>query len=422
MNVLRVFFGLVFSAVGSTTLAMDIEEEFLDMRPIMAPVLRIQMTGPIEHTDPDKLRTILARYDGTYIRDISVTVDSPGGSLAAGLTMGRILNDRDEIVSSDVANQDGTEAICASACVFLYLGADFRYLSNSGRIGVHQFSSTNPDLDGQSALSTAQTISSLLVSYIQEMRVDVNFFERMTDMPAEGIDFVSESDLVRWNVVTGPVYSETAEYHNINGSLGLRLEHVALHGASTMTLLCGDAGLVGVATLQEPESAAIGDFFLVIDAEPYQLTDWDIVKRAEFRTHVAFQLPDQLRDVVADANSFGARIRTPSKELFYGFEQNIRDEKLRDTITNCKTHQVIPKTETLEPVGSMQVFEDRDIDGNDILRTGIKGISFRQCQIECLAYEYCHAVSYVVKSEWCWPKSGVTSSTKRSGVVSATRY
>jgi hypothetical protein len=64
-------------------------------------------------------------------------------------------------------------------------------------------------------MSSAQEISAMIVSYIQEMRVDTELFRRMSETPAEGIDFISRADLERWNVVTGPVYSETSEYQNI---------------------------------------------------------------------------------------------------------------------------------------------------------------------------------------------------------------
>jgi hypothetical protein len=279
---LEVLMRLAFCAFGTSCYGMEFDVEYKDLR-VLNPALRIQMTGPITSEDPAKLLEILSRYDGSDIRDISVSIDSPGGNLSAGILMGRILNKRSEIVSANVSNSDDAPAICASACVFVYLGADYRYLAENGLLGVHQFNSTNPELGGVEAMSSAQLVSAMIVSYITEMRVDTEFFTRMTETPAEGIDFISRADLERWNVVTGPVYSETAEYENLNGSLGLRLEHVSLYGASTMFLLCGKAGIIGVTTLQEPEAVLIGTFSIVIDGRDIQIDDWEIVDRSNFK-------------------------------------------------------------------------------------------------------------------------------------------
>lgn len=412
-------FGLCVFAAPCYGIEFDVE--YKDLRPLMSPVLRIQMTGAITSEDPAKLLEILSAYDDSDIREISVSIDSPGGNLSAGILMGRLLNERSEIVSANVSNAGDTPAVCASACVFVYLGADYRYLSEDGLIGVHQFNSTNPELGSVEAMSSAQMISAMIVSYIREMRVDTEFFKRMSETPAEGIDFISRADLEGWNVVTGPVYSETSEYENINGSLGLRLENVSLYGKSTMFLLCGNAGVVGVTTLQEPDAVMIGAFSIVIDGRDIRLDDWDIIDRSNFKTRLVFALPEHLRPDVANARTFGARITVPSGDLFYGFEQKIKDTKLRDIIRNCSTHRVEPQTSQLAPVGSMAVYDGYDINGNDLTTRGIKGITLEQCQRECLAYQDCKAVSYVVSSQWCWPKSGITSTTQRTGVVSAIR-
>lgn len=411
---------LALCILGSPLYSMEFDVEYRDLRPIFPPALHIQMTGPITAEDPTKLREILSTYDDHDIRDISVSLDSPGGNLLAGIVIGRILNERSEIVSASVSNK-GSPAICASACVYIYLGADYRYLSDDGLIGVHQFNSTNSELDGVKAMSSAQVISAMIISYIQEMRADTELFTRMSETPAEGIDFISRADLEKWNVVTGPVYSETSEYENINGSLGLRLKHVSLYGTSTMFLVCGGSGVIGVTTLQEPDAALIGTFSIVIDGRDIQLDNWEVVDRSNFETRVAFTLPEHLRPELASARTFGARIIAPSGDLFYGFEQNIKDTKLRDIIQNCSTHRVEKEPNQFAPVGSMSVYNGYDIDGNDMTQRGIKGITFGQCQRECLAHQDCIAVSYVIKNQWCWPKYGITSTTKKSGIVSAIR-
>jgi hypothetical protein len=243
---------LFFTGISTPLGAMEFTSELKDLRPIMEPVLSIQMTGPIVADDPARLRALLARYDEASVRDISVSLDSPGGNLAAGIEMGRILYERTEIVSTSVSNGSNTVSRCASACVFTYLGGDYRYLSENSLLGVHQFSSANEDLDASTAISSAQSISAMIVSFITEMRADPKLFEKMSAMPAEGIDWLSREDLVRWNVVTGSVYEEREDYLNLNGGIALQLSHTSLNGDSNMVLMCGEFGPVGVTSLREP--------------------------------------------------------------------------------------------------------------------------------------------------------------------------
>jgi hypothetical protein len=142
-------------------------------------------------------------------------------------------------------------------------------------------------------------------------------------------------------------------------------------------------------------------------------------RRVEFMPHRVLPVGKGIYGQTETPVSMQQRLTVPSGDLFYGFEQNIKYTKLRDTIQNCATHQVERQTSRLAPVGSMSVYDGYDIDGNDLTTRGIKGITFEQCQRECLAYQDCKAVSYVVSSQWCWPKSGITSTTQRDGVVSA---
>jgi len=401
---------------------MDFKEELRDLRPIFDPVLSIQMTGQITQDDPDRLRRLLAKYDGVYIRNISVSLDSPGGNLFAGMEMGRILNDRSELVSASVGNERDGAASCASACVFLYLGADYRYLSGDSRLGVHQFSSSNPDLDATMAMSSAQKVSAIVVSYIQEMRADPQLFNKMSSTPSEGINWLSREDLSLWNVVTGSVYSESAEYHNLSGKIALKMEHVSLNGRNIMTLFCSSKGIAGAVNLHEPPLSEVGHFEIVIDGEGFPIDEFNMISSEGGRSQAAFRLPAYLRDSAANARTFGARIVFPSGEIFYGFEQNIRDKKLKETVEGCELAKEAAAVNSARTADSlMTVYLGYDINGKDLMKKGIRNISFEQCQRECLDSQYCQAVSYVVSKRWCWPKSGVASSTKRSGVVSATR-
>lgn len=420
---------LVFCALIWTTSAsgMEFEVEYSDMRPIFPPSLQIHMSGPITSDDPLKLLSIFEDYKDAGLRDISITLDSPGGSLMAGILMGRLLSRRTEVVTAQVGRYDKPDEVCASACVLIYLGADYRYFNQEkGKLGVHRFSMSDPDLDANEALATAQEISATIVSYITEMRADPKLFDRMSNTPAEGIDWISFSDLEEWRVVTGPVFSETSEYRNLNGSIALELNHVAVQGESSMILFCGERVLVGVATLHEPELTMVGRFSLVIDGEEVLFDDWTIISRENKRTRVAFNLPNSWAAATANAKTFGARIVLPSDDMFYGFEQNIRDRRLQEIVRGCKLSGEASKPPASATViqpsrHQMTSYPGRDIIGSDILEMGIKDISYEQCQAVCAENRSCAAVSYVIAQSWCWPKFAVKSSKAKAGIISATK-
>jgi hypothetical protein len=67
---------------------------------------------------------------------IIVYLDSPGGSVAEGLKLGRVITKLRAL--TDVARRTKGDnfapGICASACVLAYLGGDYRYLTKDSKI------------------------------------------------------------------------------------------------------------------------------------------------------------------------------------------------------------------------------------------------------------------------------------------------
>ena len=399
----------------TTAAAMEIDIEMIDLRPIQKATLHVSISGEIRTGDADRLEAALSDYDHLDMRDMLFLFDSPGGNLFEGKSIGEIIAKRGEITSAQVGSSDTPEAICASACVLAYLGADYRYLTQSGRIGVHQFSAPGSDMSGSQAMSQAQTISAALVSYIRQQRAEPAFYERMSSTRADEIDWVPRALLEEWRVVTGPVYDEVAEYRNVGGRLGLELIHTSRYGANKLMMICGDTahgqGIIGIASLNEPEVVAYGAFEVTVDGEGFPIDSWEVLERQSRRGRIAFTVPEYLESSIVGARDFGVRVVFPSEQVFFGFAQRMRDDKLDDFVTGC--------------VGapgrrmSMRVLPGTDIPGKDLTRRGVRGISFSACQDLCRNEARCAAVSYVQDKKWCWPKSRATARTPANGIISA---
>jgi len=81
--------------------------------------------------------------------------------------------------------------------VLAYIGGRYRYYKPESTIGVHRFSSplpTNSDLD------VAQIVSAAITSYIKEMGVDVELFERMSRAGKEQVLILTATDLEKLSV------------------------------------------------------------------------------------------------------------------------------------------------------------------------------------------------------------------------------
>ena len=288
---LRLWFVIVMIC-SSAANALTIEHRVLGQNPLSAPVLELELSGGIEKGDAARLAALLHSYAGQSFREISVTLNSPGGSLIEGLGIAGLLMGRDEIVTAQVGTFAQPAASCASACVLIYLGADLRYLGKGGRIGVHQFFDPTGQISGDQALDLAQRLSSEIVSVMREQRVDLAFFDRMTQT-AHGIDWVPRDRLEQWRVVTGSVFDEWMEYKNIDGKVGLHMFHESLYGTNQMTLYC-DRGLIGYAVLQEPRLAVVGSLMLVVSGQSYRIEDFEILNRNNGRTRAFFRIPQAL--------------------------------------------------------------------------------------------------------------------------------
>jgi uncharacterized caspase-like protein len=68
---------------------------------------------------------------------------------------------------------------------------------------------------------------------------------------------------------------------------------------------------------------------------------------------------------------------------------------------------------------TFQVFGNLDLIGGDLSATGIRGISFDDCQAQCLADGACMAFTYVQAKQWCWTKGSIGAREIRPGMISA---
>lgn len=405
---------LVLLVVNATPAhAMIFDVEYTDNRPLFPPALWVSMSGEIETGDAARFVEAISPYLQREIYEVVMRIDSPGGRLLEGMRLGRAISALPYHTSISVGTEDGTQ-ICASACVLAYLGADYRFLAEPARLGVHQFS-INTELGSDEALSISQALSAEIVEYIREMRADPELFSLMVSAHADDIYWVPKARLEDLWVVTNGIYSETAEYRNIAGSIALYIEQVSQVGSNSMTLLCGEKGLVVIFDLNEPEDPYVTQFDLYIDGATYPLEDTMVISREASRLKTGHLLPSVVQRRLENAYEIGARASSPDAGVFFGFQEGVKDPKIAEMAKGCAAQLANASADSTQ----MTVVTDVDLTGGDLTSDGIRDVTFEACQQICIENRSCRAVSYVVERRWCWPKHSIESANRKLGVHSA---
>lgn len=402
---------ILFSVWPNMASALDFEVRYTDNRPIFPPTIWVDMTGAIEPGDTQRFLSAIQPYMWRGATDMILRIDSPGGNLFESIQLGEAISGLPLTTTIDVG-VGGDGGVCASACVNVYLGADYRFLSENSKIGVHQFSMEGSDVGSDEAISISQGLSALIIEHIRTMRADPAFFSVMVSAHADEIFWVPLDTLENLRVVTYGIFSENVEYRNVNGSIALYIEQVSRVGSNAITLICSPTGLVGVFNLNEPELSSIGSLGLYVDGVEIPLPDFDVIERGDYRFRAIALFPNNVLTRLSSARSLGARAVSPEGDIFFGFQGGVRDPRISETARGCQSSQ-----RDAAPV--MTRVEGIDFTGGDLTRSGHRGISFAECESICRNDPRCVAISYVVAQRWCWPKGSINAINPNPGVVSA---
>jgi hypothetical protein len=185
----------------------------------------IAAEGTIDSGAPKRLRAFLK---GLGKRKLPMFLHSPGGLGPASLEMGRMLRERQmtagvsktiprtcapagdacqaskrsgEVLEADLRNVAG----CASACVFVLIGAEVRQVPPGARVGVHAPKIRGVDTDGrQRAYVNARN-----GRYLREMQIGEGLLDLITSVPNERVHYLSRQQIAEFGIDT----SEFRESH-----------------------------------------------------------------------------------------------------------------------------------------------------------------------------------------------------------------
>src|SRR6266446_6163425 len=135
---------------------------------------------------------------GDYIK--TVALNSPGGSVADALTMGRLIRER------KFATEVEAGKYCASSCPLVFAGGIERRAGDKAVIGVHQIAAIRSATNGppRDEMKVAQNISARCQRYLADMGVSLQVWVHAMETPHDRLFVFQPDELKSLNMVTAP--------------------------------------------------------------------------------------------------------------------------------------------------------------------------------------------------------------------------
>ena len=156
---------------------------------------KLMATGTITPGMSESFAAEVSRH-GDYIK--TVVLNSPGGSVADALTMGRLVRER------KFATEVETGKYCASSCPLLFAGGVERRAGDKAVIGVHQVAALRSVVSSspRDEMSVAQNISARCQRYLGDMGVSLQVWVHAMETPHDKLFVFKPDELKSLNMVT----------------------------------------------------------------------------------------------------------------------------------------------------------------------------------------------------------------------------
>jgi len=277
--------GVVFAIVFHASCALDAKPVLQTMSFELRPPQRlyaavsgdsawtIYATGTIDDNAPDRLDDLVKK--NKIPPGSSVYLDSPGGSLTAGMKLGRLF--RSAGFDTDVGRPPPSgqslalSGECFSACSLAFLGGRWRYITRGSVYGVHRFYFTK---SMPQEADIAQMMAAVVVQFIRDMGADPELFSEMTRAGRDEIVVIPEDDLKRLNVVNDGRSAAIWSVESGNGVVYLKGQQDTAFGTHKFMLACTTDGVTLIVALPPtphgplPPTSAVT---LVLDDQSYPI-------------------------------------------------------------------------------------------------------------------------------------------------------
>ena len=171
-----VILALLLSWCAARAEDMNFKLQERDLRPNFDLDQWIFATGEIVQGTTDRFLGFV-KANPQLTDGATVILNSPGGSPVEGIKLGdaiRQLRYRTDVGAEDPMPMTVAPGQCFSACIYPYLGGEYRYLKEGSVIGIHRFR-FGKDFGGRVTSEISQQLSGEIVSFIARSRADPRF-------------------------------------------------------------------------------------------------------------------------------------------------------------------------------------------------------------------------------------------------------
>ena len=156
---------------------------------------KLMATGTITPGISEAFAAEVSRH-GDYIK--TVVLNSPGGSVADALTMGRLIREK------KFATEVEAGKYCASSCPLVFAAGIERRAGEKAAIGVHQVAAISLVANGppRDEMSVAQNISARCQRYLADMGVNLQVWVHAMETPHDKLFVFKPDELKSLNMVT----------------------------------------------------------------------------------------------------------------------------------------------------------------------------------------------------------------------------
>lgn len=155
---------------------------------------KLMATGTITPGISDAFAAEIAKR-GDYIK--TVALNSPGGSVADALAMGRLIRER------NFATEIEPGKYCASSCPLVFAGGVERRAGDRATLGVHQVAAVGAASGlPRDEMNVAQNISAQCQRYLGDMGVNLQVWVHAMETPHDKLFVFKPDELKSLNLVT----------------------------------------------------------------------------------------------------------------------------------------------------------------------------------------------------------------------------
>ncbi len=162
------------------------------------------------YLDAGSASRVAGAVSGQGIQRAVVYLNSPGGSLLAGMAIGRLLREwgfDTEVGTRTTDPLRPSAGVCYSACPFVYAGGVRRGLAADSLLGVHRAENRLPVPD-ESAFE--RRVQDDATTYLREMGVDPELYRLMTQVPPGAIRLLRPGEATQLALVNSPAAAPPA--------------------------------------------------------------------------------------------------------------------------------------------------------------------------------------------------------------------